>query len=227
MEDYTYIAKDFDINLYVRLHNYFIGLFGREDLLKDFCTKNDIDYRPKKDHKYKMPDSYLIKHGELKYLSGIRDKIILSFYEKYKKLQDENQQECQRLEGEVKNLKEIIESNKSKLSSCKKKLSVTNNSLMRVHLQDQIGGLETSIENEKSDLIELETTVKNHKATIDNNIANWNKQIDIINNIFAIRKEVFNRNISRRIAKELNYTNCISEFLDYSDSVKPILKGEF
>ena len=227
MEEYTFIAKDFEVSLYVRFHNFIAGFFDRKDLLKEFCTKNAIDYKPQKDKKYKLPDSYLIEHGELKYLAGVRDKIILSFYERYKAAQDLNFQESKRLDAEIDNIKDIIEDYKIKLATRKKQLASTKDPLERIHLQDAIGGLETSILNEKSNLASLESDLEQHRNLIKSNIKSWEKQIDIVNNIFAIRKEVFNRNLSRKVVKYLNFTKFYSRYQDYSDSVKQILKGEF
>ena len=226
MEEYKYIAKDFDISLYVRLRNFLVGFFGRRDLLKDFCTQNAIDYKPKRNKKYKLPENYLIKHGELKYLSGVRDKIILAFYERYKEAQDNNTKECQRLSSEMANLEEIISDYKNRLATSKKKLTPLKDPLERLHLQDIIGGLETSIINEKTNLANLEASYNEHRANFHNNIMNWEKQIDMVNNIFATRKDTFNRNIGRRITKYLNFTHFKSEYQPYSDSVKAIIKGE-
>lgn len=227
MEEYTFTAKDFDVSLYVRLHNFFAGFFSRKDLLKEFCAKNAIDYKPKKDKKYKLPDSYLIEHGELKYLAGVRDKIILAFYEHYKKTQDANLQESKRLSGEIDNLKDIIDDYKIKLTTRKKQLASTKDPLERIHLQDAIGGLETSITNDKNNLATLETEYEAHHNLQKSNLKSWEKQIDIVNNIFSIRKEIFNRNIGRKVVKRLNFTKFYSKYQDYSDSVKQILKGEF
>lgn len=226
MEDYKYIAKDFDISLYVRMRNFLVGFFGRRDLLKDFCTQNAIDYKPKRNKKYKLPENYLIKHGELKYLSGIRDKIILGFYEHYKDAQDNNAKECQRLSAEIANLEGIISDYKIRLASYKKKLSSLKAPLERIHFQDIIGGLETSIANEKTNLVNLEASYNERRTDIRNNTMNWEKQIDIVDNIFATRKEAFNRNIGRKITKYLNFTHFKSEYQPYSDSVKMIIKGE-
>ena len=227
MEEFTYIAKDFETSLYVRIHNFLVGFFSRKDTLKDFCTQNTIDYKPIKDKKYKLPESYLIKHSELKFLSGVRDKIILSFYEHYKEAQDKNVQECQRLISEINNLNDIINDYKERLATRKKQLTAMKDPLERLHLQDAIGGLETSITNEKTNLAELKNKLEEHRTLINSNTMNWEKQIDIINSIFTIRKEVFNRNVGRRIVKYLNFTHFKSEYQPYSDSVKAILKGEF
>lgn len=227
MEEYTFTAKDFEVSLYVRLHNFLAGFFSRKDLLKEFCTKNAIDYKPIKDKKYKLPDSYLIDHGELEYLAGVRDKIILSFYEHYKKYQDSNYQETKRLAAEIDNLKDIIEDYKNKLTARKKQLAATKEPLERIHLQDAIGGLETSILNDKNNLATLDSELEKHRNLIKSNLKSWEKQVDIINNIFSIRKEVFNRNIGRKVVKRLNFTKFYSKYQDYSESVKQILKGEF
>ena len=227
MDNYKYIVKNLDLSSRIKLHNYFSGRFGRKDLLKDFCAKNGIDYKPIKGHKYKLPEVFLIHHGELKYLGDIRDKVILANYERYLIIQKDNVREVQSLLGSIKNQKEIIEDHKERLTTRKRQLANVKDPLERIHLQSTVAELATSIANESDELTRLESNLNEHYSILNENTSNWIKQIEIINSAFAIRKEKFNRNISRKIIKELNFTHCISEFPDYSDSVKAILKGGY
>ena len=60
-----FVAKDYEIRNSVKLHSYFMGVFGRKDLMKEFCRHNGIDYKLRKDRKYHLPSKYLVEHAEL------------------------------------------------------------------------------------------------------------------------------------------------------------------
>ena len=225
MEDYKYTAKDFEIKWTVKLHNYFAGLFARKDLLREFCINNGIDYKPKANQKYAVPAEYIFSHSEIKYLSGIRDKIILAYYEDYKNKQLDIVQEIQKTNSDIKVENEILETEKATLTKYKNSLKNTKDPQARITLQNLVEVTKTKIDNEKIQLAEKEQNLENYKSINISNIENWQKQIDIVDNIFEIQKACFDKNISKKIAKYLNYTKVHSNIGEYGDSVKKILKG--
>lgn len=223
----NYNVKVFNLSAYIRTHNFMSGFFGRKDLLKDFCTKNGIDYKPKRDHKYKLPESFMIRHGELKFLSNIRDETILSLYERYKKTQKDNEIEWKHIKEKIKNQEEIIADQKERLTTRKRQFSATKDPMERIFLSDTIASLTTNIANQNSDLADLEKELDECQSAIASNMANWKKQISVIEGIFNVRKDAFNRNIGKKITRSLNFTHFISEYEPYSDGVKAILNGDY
>lgn len=221
-----YTAKDCDIKLHIKIHNYFAGLFSRKDLLKEFCENNGIDYKPIVGQKYKTPSEYLFSHREIKYLAGIRDKIILAFHEEYKKEQINILQAQREAQSDIAVQKEILEANKEELAKHRNELRSAKDPLTRITLQNKIETEKTKIENGKIQLANREQELKEYNVSFKNNMDNWNKQIDIINNAFEMQKSLFDKNASRKISKYLNYTKVHSNYEDYSDSVKQIIQGE-
>lgn len=226
MEDCKYTAKDCNIKLYIKIHNYLAGVFARKDLLKEFCENNGIDYKPIKDRKYKTPSQYIFSHSEAKYLSGIRDKIILVFYEEYKNKQIGLLQASRDIEKDINVEEDILEAAKEELSKHRNSLKSAKDPQIKITLQNLIETTKTKIENGKIQLANKIQEGKEYELLYKTNIEDWCKQVDIIDNVYSIQKSRFDKSASRKISKYLNYTKVYSEVSDYSDSVKQIIKGE-
>ena len=226
MDTYKYTAKDCDIKWTIKIHNYLAGLFARKDLLKEFCEMNGIDYKPIPNKKYKTPSQYLFSHDEIKYLSGIRDKIILVFYEDYKDKQIQLLQAAQNAKKNIKVQDDILESDQRELIRHKDSLKSAKDPQAKITLQNIVETTKTKIKNGRIQLENLLQEQKQYEIQQKANTENWAKQIDIRENVFNIRKDRFDKNASRRISKYLNYTKVHSKPVEYSDSVKHIIKGE-
>lgn len=228
MADHKFIAQNKDVNILVKLHNYVASLFGRKDVLKDFCVKSGIDYKPIKNKKYNLPSTqYVIEHDELTYLGDIRDKSILALYEKYVDCQLETEKECRAIKNNCKIQEEIVQSAKDEKQRLENKKKSATKPIMKVKLADSIGVIKTKIINETRDLTELENQYDAEATILETNRKNWLKQLEIIDTLFQLRKERFDKSISKKIRKHLGFTNCHSYLPDYNDSVKATLKGEY
>lgn len=221
-----FVAKDYEMSVWVKMHNYFAGRFGRKDLLRKFCADNGIDYKPKKNHKYCLPEKYLIEHKELNYLSGIRDKLILSFYDDYRDVQNNNLNEQSELRNKIDSQSEIIETCKMRLKKNQGLLRKAKTPIDQIHYESIVASIKTRIQNEKQNKRFLEDDLKKMESEFKMNIQNWNKQIGIIEKLLKFRCKNFEKNISKLVRKELNFTEFYSCFDDYSDEVKKVLKGE-
>lgn len=226
MEDYKYIAKNYNTGFFVRIHNYFAGLFARRDLLKEFCTNNGIEYKPQRGKKHVLPASYVFFHGELKYLGNIRDKALLSYYEEYMNDQLALERIIHQNKSDLELEKNILEHNTGTHVSIQNRLKNEQDPLRRITLQHQREMAKTKIENNKIRISELKQNIEDAEKIQDANRKNWLKQVAIIDGAFDIRRDRFSRNASKHIRKYLNYTDVHPEIIDHNDSVKGILKGE-
>lgn len=227
MDEYKFKAKDYEATLYTRLHNYFAGLFGRKDYFKSFCHNNGIDYPLVDGKKYRVPDSYLIEHSELKFLAGVRDKSLLSLYDKYKDYQLKTTQEINKTQSQIANQEDYIESLKEHLKRIKEKLAREKDPSNKLRFQKNRGCLESKISNEKSTLAEYKQQLNSFTKILQSNTDSWIKQVEIVDSIFELRKNAFEKNLTKCIRRILNYTDFVCVLPSYSNSVKQILKGEY
>lgn len=218
-----FVAKDYDSSFGVKLHNYFAARFGRKDLLREFCANNGIDYKPKRGRKYCLPEKYLIEHKEISYLSGVRDKLILSFYDDYRDAQRINTNEQKDLKARIDTENAIIEQLKDTLQS-KQKLSFKE-SIDKLHHKSVVSSLKAKIQNEKREKAMLENRLSVKEAEYKDNLQNWNKQIEIIQKMLEMRRKSFEKQISKKVTAKLNYTGFYSVFDEYPDEVKKVLNG--
>ena len=227
MDDNKYNVDVVDIRWTVKIHSFIVGFFARNDLLKEFCENNGIDYKPIKDKKYVLPSEYLFSHSELKYFGDVRDKLILAFYEDYKKKQIDIIQNIQKTESDISIQEEIINNDKEELNKFQTELKSAKDPQARITLQNSIEVAKTKIKNGKIQLNRYEQTIKDCNIVKAENLSNWKKQIDIIDNAFNIERANFDKNASKKIRKYLNYTKVHSKIADYSNSVKQIIDGGF
>lgn len=221
-----FIAKDYEASIRIRMHSYFAGKFGRKDLLRKFCTANGIEHKIEYGRKYCLPEKYLIEHKEINYLSGVRDKLILSFYDDYRDEQNKNINLQEQLKKKIDEQASIIETCKARLANNRKLLGRTKTPIDQIHYENVVESLKTRIQNEKQDKARLEYELKNIKSQFKTNLQNWNKQVEIIERLLDFRRKNFEKNISKLIRKKLNFAEFYSRFDDYSDEVKKILKGD-
>jgi predicted RNase H-like nuclease (RuvC/YqgF family) len=163
----------------------------------------------------------------LKFISGVRDKSILSIYDTYKDYQIETSKKINEVIGKIDNQEDYIESIKEKYSSTKQKLSRERNPQGKLKFQKDKDYLESKIANEKSALTELKQELSALEKTKQANIGNWIKQIEIVDGIFELRKDAFEKNLTKRIRRTLNYADFICLIPEHSESVKKIMKGEY
>ncbi len=221
-----FVARDYDVSIWVKLHNYSVGRSGRKDLLRKFCADNGIDYRPKQGHKYHLPENYLIEHKELDYLSDIRDKLILNFYDDYRDAQNDNLTKQNSYKSRIESQNKIIEDCKARLKKNQGFLRRVKTPIDQIHYENVVASIKTRIQNEKQDKNMLENSLSALETEFKANLQNWNKQVEIIEKLLNIRCKNFEKNISKQIRKKLNFADFHSQFNEYSDEVKKILKGE-
>ena len=227
MSNHNFIATDYTPGTYMIIHNYVAGLFARKDVLKDFCSKSGIEYKPKPGHKYVVPSEYLLEHTEIKYLSGLRDKKILIFYEDYLKQQTGILREQKTIRGEAEVQDQIIEAASKDFAKKETSLKDAKDPQARITLQNLTELARTKVNNAKLAKTELETKLAECDTMIAANFKNWEKQVDIINKAFDIRRSRFEKNASKRLMRILNYTGTYSKLDDYAESVSKIVKGDF
>lgn len=224
-----FAAKNYEFSNYVKLHNYFVGLFGRKDFLRVFCSRNGIDYKPIKGKRYVMPANYLIEHRELSFLNGIRNKIVASFYDDYEDIQLANLKSQREKAEEIERQNEIIQEAKNQNEYYRTKLAEAKrrkSSISIIHFQSMLSSQKVKIRNEKGRLPALEEQKKDLEKKYVLNCENWKKQLEILEDSFNDRKMRFEKNVSKRVRKRLNYTEFYSELGDYSESVKAVLEGK-
>ncbi len=224
-----FVARDYEFSNYVKLHNYFAGLFGRKDFLRVFCSRNGIDYKPVKGKRYVMPANYLIEHRELNFLNGVRNKIVASFYDDYEDIQLMNLKAHREKVEEIKQQNEIVQEAKNQNDYYRAKLTEAKrkkNSISIIHFQSMLSSQKVKIKNEKNRLPALEAEKKDLEKKYVLNCENWKKQLEVLDNSFNDRKMRFEKNISKHVRDRLNYTEFYSELGDYSESVKTILEGK-
>ena len=221
-----FVAKDYEIRYSVKLHNYFKGVLGRKDLMREFCQHNGIDYKQRKDRKYHLPSKYFVEHAELEYLSGIRDKLILSFYDDYCDEQFDNIGQQSLIREKIDLQLAIINDEKMNLQRYRNKLKQAKTAIDIIHFENIIESTKTRIANEKNRKIEFEAELMNKKKEYRTNIDNWHKQISILESIFEVQRYSFEKNVSKIVRMKLNYTDFYSRLRDYSDDVRKIITGE-
>ena len=123
--------------------------------------------------------------------------------------------------------KEIIQTAKESRITLKQKLKSAKLPIVKIKLQNDIGIIETKITNETTALTELKNQLDTQDSILDTNLQNWQKQLEIIDTLFKIQKERFDKSVSKRIRKYLNFTNCHSYLPEYNNSAKATLKGEY
>ena len=221
-----FTAKDFVIRKRVRIHSYFAGISGRKDLLREFCRRNGIDFKPRANYKYHLPKEYLIEHEEFTYLSGVRDKLILSFYDDYRNKQLDNMDQQTIVREKIDKQKDILEEDKCNLQKYRAELKKAKTAINKIHFENMIESTKTKISNERS----LKTEYKNELLHLEkqylNSTDNWHKQLIVLNNIFDLQRRSFEKNVSKKVREKLNYTDFRSQLYDYNEDVKKILKGE-
>ena len=222
-----FVARDYELSNRIKFHNYVVGKFGRKDLLRKFCADNGIDYKKNgKNYKYCFPERYLIEHRELNYLSGIRDKLILSFYDDYRDAQNDNLGLQEQLKHEIDSQDNLIEVCKTRLARSRALQKRAKTPIDQIHYENVIESLKTRIKNERIEKNRLQNRLKMEESQFRNNIRNWNKQIDVIEMVLDYSRKGFEKNISKKIRKRFDFTDFYSSFDDYSDEVKKVLKGE-
>lgn len=224
-----FVARNYEFSNYVKLHNYLAGLLGRKDFLREFCSRNGIDYKPIEGKKYVMPANYLIEHRELRFLNGIRNKVIASFYDDYEDIQLTNLKAQRENTEEIERQKEIIQEAKNQCDYYRAKLTEAKrkkNSISIIHFQSMLSSQKVKIKNEKNHLLPLEAEKKNLERKYVLNCENWKKQLELLDDSFNDRKMRFEKNVSKRVREHLNYTEFYSELGDYSESVKTVLEGK-
>lgn len=221
------VKRDLEISFVVKIHNYVAGLLGRKDLLRGFCAKSGIDYKPKVGHKYVLPDSFLIEHDELKYLGNIRDKDILGFYVEYKNCQFEIGKQIGETRGDIAIQDERIEMTRNKLKKLQGSVTGARDPQLKIKLQNDVGLAKTALNNEKAEGERLTARLDGLEAELVNNQKNWRKQVEMIDSLFEQQKGRFVRSISKKVRVLLNFTDFKSELPAYSDSVKQIIEGEY
>ena len=221
-----FVAKDYEIKLWIRLHSYLAGRFSRKDFLRKFCTENGLDYKLKKGHKYCLPEKYLIEDKEISFLSGIRDKLILSFYDDYCEAQNKNLSQQEKI-------KEDIEIQKGVIETCRKRL-LKNQALSKnakapidqIHFSNVVSNLKTRLRNEKQSKAYLDDELKRMELQRKANRRNWNKQVSIIEKLLDYRRKVFEKNISKLVRKKYKFSEFYSCFDGYSVEAKKAIEGE-
>lgn len=221
-----FIARDYDASIRLKLHSYFAAKFGRKDFLRSFCTSNSIDYNPRSDRRYILPEQYLIEHAEIKYLSDVRDKLILSFYDDYKKEQKDNIVARANIANHIETQDAILNVCKSRLAKNQALLKKAKTSIDQIHYEHMVESIKTKMKNERKYKNELKYESKQLEAQFAGSIQNWNKQIEIIEKMFDHRLAIFEKNISKLVRKKFNYADFYACYGDYSDEVKKVLKGE-
>ena len=219
-------AKDYEIGFRVKIHNYFAGRFGRKDLFRGFCEKNGIDRKKLNERKLCLPENYLIEHKEISYLSGIRDKLILSFYDDYRDAQKETIDSQNQLKQKIDDQDNVLEVCKDRLARNRMLLKRAKTPIDQIHYENVVETLKTRIKNEKREKAYYASELKKAELQYTTNIRNWDKQISIIEKLLKYRCKSFEKNISKIVRKRLGFTDFYSCLDDHSNDVKRILKGE-
>lgn len=220
-----FVARDYDVSLRVKIHSYFAAVFGRKDLLRKFCSDSGVDPKSTQGHKYCLPEKYMIAHREISYLSDVRDKLILNFYDDYRNAQRNNLSEQESLRIKVENQSDIIEQLKLRLQKNQRALKSAKMSIDIIAFQSAVASMKARIQNEKNEKKALEKRLNAKKVEYNVNARNWSSQVNILEKALDRRRKAFEKNISKYIRRDLNYVDFCSIFDEYPKEVKKVLDG--
>lgn len=220
-----FIAQDVELSLWMRFCDWLAGRKNRKKLLKEFCHKCNIKYPVSSLNANLLPDEYLISDKEIEYLYSIRDKMILSIYNKYSKCQDELGNEIVELEGKKNTEKDLYLKGVEKLKGINLRLSKETDSLMKITLQGDKNAQAAFNENQKAEVDSLEVEILQKKQTMDDNLDNWKSQVEIIDKVIDNQIKRYITNSTKKIQDQLNFTVFNYAVNDYSDTAKEKIKG--
>ena len=223
----TFEAKDINLSIWTKLHNYVMGRKGRKDTLKDFCRKSGIKYPVVYGENNHLPEYYMVENAEYTYLGKIRDKIILAFHEEYMNKQRLVHGLKLKIEAEVAKEEKAVQDEEKQLAGLKKDLANAKDALSNITFAGRIATQEAKIKNEEDRLRDCKRKLKSAEAKSEDNLKNWQKQVEIIKNTVGIQEQVLLVNITKKIRKKLNFTEFKYNMPIYGKSVQEIIDGDY
>ena len=220
-------AKDITLSIWTKLHNYIMGRKSRKDTLKDFCQKSGIDYPVAYGEKNHLPEHYTVENAEYTYLGKIRDKIILAFHEEYMNRQRAIRGVKLKIEAEILKEEKVVREEEKRLLTLKKELANAKDALSNITFAGRVATQEAKIKNEEDRLRDCERKLKSAEVKLEDNLKNWQKQVEMIKNTVSIQEQVLLVNITRKIRKKLNFTDFRYQMPIYGQSVQEIINGDY
>ena len=220
-----YPTKNIEFKFWIKLRAYLVGFFSRKSALRVFCQKNKIDYPIVYGKHYVLPEKYQIEHSEIVHIAKIRDRIIQGLHEGYRRVQQEIAEEIKKVETEIINNTNVLDDEKVKLESYKKKKKTSKDPQELLAIDSWISTSSTAIKNLKNTINEAKATCEILKKTRLENSEGWKQQIDIVCAAEDVQNHDFVLNLTRRITKKLGFKEFTYVEVDFSDSVKKIKDG--
>lgn len=228
MNELEYKAAGFRIPLSERIKDFFVGFFDRKKYFKSFCAKNGIELPITKGKHYHLPVSYLVEHDVLNDNFDVCEKAILERYSnKYIVKQQKIDKQLIDVKTKIEDEKRVLKQEENQLQALIKKMNASKDSQLRLWCQSKMGTMKAKINNIKTTISELDSEKEKLEAQKKQNIANWKKQVEIIENEIYNQNRRFVLNLTKKITRKLGFTDYKYNVKTHSDNIKKILNGDY
>ena len=228
MDNYIFTPQGFAVHWRVRSHNKAIARHDRRALYKQFQNDLHLDKLEAKNISFVLPKLYNISTNEINYLYTVRNTILIRFHNRYYAVvQRYIDSRINDLEREHALLKNRRVDEKKYLDNLTAKLKRTKDHQDYIALQSNVAKASTALTNTDSAIKGCEDEVAGLIRAKKDNLANWHKQVEIIEDVIETAIGNYIKRATSKIELEYGFTNFTHNIAKYNDEITKIIEGVY